>query len=86
MVCPQAYPLGPGLFAGVLREGGHDVIIYDAAIEDVGVDYYLDLAEVEGRPWQMIGVTATTPLIMEAWEMAKLCKGRGSSPSWVGRI
>ncbi len=40
-------PLGLGYLAGVLREGGHDVIIYDAAIEDVGVDYYLDLAEAK---------------------------------------
>ena len=53
------------------------MIIYDAAIEEVGVDYYLDLAEAEGRPYEMIGVTATTPLIQEAWEMAQLCKARG---------
>lgn len=70
-------PLGLGYLAGVLREGGHDVLIYDAAIEDVTVDYYLDLAEGQGRPYQLIGITATTPLIVEAWEMAELCKRRG---------
>jgi anaerobic magnesium-protoporphyrin IX monomethyl ester cyclase len=70
-------PLGLGYLAAVLREGGHDVMIFDAAVEDVGVDYYLDLAEEQGKPFELIGVTATTPLIQEAWDMAKLCKGRG---------
>ncbi len=70
-------PLGLGYLAAVLREGGHEVMIYDASIEDVGVDYYLDQAEAKGKPYQMIGVTATTPLMPDAWEMAKLGKGRG---------
>ncbi len=70
-------PLGLGYLAGVLREGGHETMIFDAAVEDVGVDYYLNQAESEGRPYQMIGVTATTPLMPEAWEMAELCKARG---------
>ncbi|NJN83463.1 MAG: hypothetical protein HC802_15050 [Caldilineaceae bacterium] len=66
-----------GYLAAVLREGGHEVMIFDAAIEDVGVDYYLDRAEEHGKPFEMIGVSATTPLIQEAWEMAQLCKQRG---------
>ena len=70
-------PLGLGYLAAVLREGGHDVIIYDAAIEDVGVDYYLDQAEATGKPFRLIGVSATTPLIQEAWEMALQAKRRG---------
>jgi len=70
-------PLGLGYLAAVLREGGHEVMIFDAAIEDVGVDYYLDRAEEEGRPYGMIGITATTPLINDAWEMAQLGKQRG---------
>ena len=70
-------PLGLGYLAAVLREGGHEVMIYDAAIEDYGVDYYLDKAEAERRPYDLIGVTATTPLIPDAWELAKLGKKRG---------
>ena len=70
-------PLGLGYLAAVLREGGHDCMIYDAAIEDVGVDYYIDQAEAAGKPYLMIGVTATTPLINDAWEMAKLGKKTG---------
>jgi radical SAM superfamily enzyme YgiQ (UPF0313 family) len=70
-------PLGLGYLAAVLREGGHEVMIFDASIEDVNVDYYLDSAEAEGRPYQLIGVTATTPLMPDAWAVAKLAKQRG---------
>jgi len=70
-------PLGLGYLAAVLREGGHEVMIFDAAVEDVTVDYYLELAEDRGKPYDLIGITATTPLIQEAWEMAQLCKKRG---------
>ncbi len=70
-------PLGLGYLAATLREGGHEVMIYDAAIEDVGVDYYLDRAEAAGKPYNLIGITATTPLIEDAWEMAQLAKKRG---------
>ena len=39
-------------------------------IEDVDIEYYLDQAEVHGKPYHMIGVTATTPLMPDAWAMA----------------
>jgi anaerobic magnesium-protoporphyrin IX monomethyl ester cyclase len=70
-------PLGLGYLAAVLREGGHEVIIYDAAIEDVGVEYYIDQAAARSKPYHLIGITATTPLIADAWEMAQLAKQRG---------
>jgi len=70
-------PLGLGYLAAVIREGGHEVMIFDAAVEDVDVDYYIELAESQGRPYDLIGITATTPLIPDAWEMASLAKKYG---------
>lgn len=70
-------PLGLGYLAGVLREGGHDVMIYDASIEDVEVSYYIERAEEQRKPYDLIGITATTPLIEDAWEMAQYAKKKG---------
>ncbi|NPA90574.1 MAG: radical SAM protein [Chloroflexi bacterium] len=69
-------PLGLGYLAAVLREAGHEPMIYDAAVEDVPITYYLDQAIEEGRPFGMVGITATTPLIEEAWDMAFEVKQR----------
>lgn len=70
-------PLGLGYLAATLREAGHEPFIYDAAIEDVPVSYYIEQAEATGKPFRLIGITATTPLIGDAWEMAKLAKRYG---------
>ncbi len=65
-------PLGLGYLAAVLRENGHEVAIYDAAVEDEPFEAFLDRTRFD-----MVGVTATTPLIYEAWDMAKAAKERG---------
>ena len=70
-------PLGLGYLAAVLREAGHDVMIYDASIEDYPIEHYLDEAEAAGQPYKVLGVTAATPLIEDAWEMAKVGKRYG---------
>ena len=70
-------PLGLGYLAAVLREAGHDVMIYDASIEDYPLEHYLDEAIEAGKPYKVLGITAATPLIEDAWEMAKIGKKYG---------
>ncbi len=65
-------PLGLGYLAAVLRENGHDVAIFDAAVETEPFTEFLDRTNFD-----MVGVTATTPLIYEAWIMAQEAKKRG---------
>lgn len=65
-------PLGLGYLAAVLREKGHPVGIYDAAVEDEPLE-----TVVKRGGYEMIGITAVTPLIVDAWEMAKEAKRLG---------
>ncbi len=66
-------PLGLGYLAAVLERGGHQVQLYDAEVEEEPLTSVLD----QGR-FQLVGVTAVTPLIYEAWEVAKEAKERGA--------
>jgi anaerobic magnesium-protoporphyrin IX monomethyl ester cyclase len=59
-------PLGLGYLASVLREHGHAVAIYDAAIEDEQLE-----TVVRRGGYELLGITAPTPLILDAWKMAK---------------
>ena len=65
-------PLGLGYLAGVLRENGHQVGIYDAAIEDEPLE-----TVVRRGGYELLGITAVTPLIDDAWAMAKRGKALG---------
>src|SRR5512136_2965686 len=65
-------PLGLGYLAAVLRENGHQVGLYDAAIEDEPLE-----TVIRRGGYEMIGITAVTPLIVDAWNMAKEAKSLG---------
>lgn len=65
-------PLGLGYLAAVLREAGHPVGIYDAAVEDEPLEVV-----VRRGKYEMLGITAATPLIKDAWNMAKEGKRMG---------
>lgn len=65
--------MGLGYLAGSLRVGGHDVEIYDAGIETV------PLREVMANGhFDVVGVSAPTPLIYEAWDVAAEAKRLGA--------
>ncbi len=65
-------PLGLGYLASVLRERGHQVGIYDSAVEDESLEDVVS----RGR-YQVLGITAVTPLIVDAWNVAKVGKRLG---------
>ena len=58
-------PLGLGYLAAALRMHGHGVAIYDAAIEDEPLE-----TVVRRGGYELLGITAPTPLIQDAWKMA----------------
>ena len=65
--------MGLGYLAGSLRAGGHGVEIYDAGIETV------PLAEVMANgQFDVVGISAPTPLIYEAWDVAAEAKRLGA--------
>jgi anaerobic magnesium-protoporphyrin IX monomethyl ester cyclase len=66
-------PLGLGYLAAVLEEAGHQVQIYDAAVEDEPLGNVLDRIKFE-----VVGISSTTPLINEAWEAAREAQAHGA--------
>jgi anaerobic magnesium-protoporphyrin IX monomethyl ester cyclase len=65
-------PLGLGYLAATLREHGHPVDIYDAAIEEEPLE-----AVARRGGYELLGISAVTPLIVEAWAMAREGKRLG---------
>jgi len=67
--------MGLGYLAGALLAHGYDVDIWDAAVEE-------EVETLERRlardSYEMVGISAPTPLIVNAWEAAATAKKHGA--------
>jgi len=70
-------PLGLGYLAACLRQAGHEPVIFDAAVEEEPVEAVIARAAEARRPFGLIGISATTPLIPDAWDMAARARKLG---------
>jgi anaerobic magnesium-protoporphyrin IX monomethyl ester cyclase len=68
---PKLPPLGLLYLAAVLEKKGHSIKIIDLNI------YPDELSPEMLKNFDIVGVTATTPLIKEAWKLAKIIKKEG---------
>src|SRR5512135_1671150 len=65
---------GLGYLAGALIHAGYDQVdLYDGAVENESLD-----ARLTREPFDIVGISAPTPLIYQAWEAARIAKGHGA--------
>jgi len=70
---------GLGYLAGALLANGYtDTTLHDGAVEDESVAQALDRAIAERRPYDVVGISAPTVLIENAWVAARDAKARGA--------
>jgi len=70
---------GLGYLAGSLLANGYtDVTLHDGAVETESVAQVLDRARAENRPYDIVGISAPTVLIENAWRIARDAKARGA--------
>ncbi|MFZ5366487.1 MAG: B12-binding domain-containing radical SAM protein [Patescibacteria group bacterium] len=67
---PRLPPLGLLSIAAVLEKEGHQVFVLDLNVEPNNLERFLR------KRFDLVGITATTPLIKEAWRLTKICKRR----------
>ena len=66
-------PLGLGYLGAVLEEEGHEVQLWDGAVEEEPLTTLLD-----SEAFDLVGITSVTPLIHEAWEAAAEAQKRNA--------
>ncbi len=64
---------GLGYLAGALLHAGYTVDIFDGAVENESLD-----ARLRREPFDIVGISAPTPLIYQAWEAARTAKAHGA--------
>ncbi len=70
---------GLGYLAGSLLANGYtDVTLHDGAVETESVAQLLDRAIADGQPYDVVGISAPTVLIENAWAGARDAKARGA--------
>jgi anaerobic magnesium-protoporphyrin IX monomethyl ester cyclase len=70
---------GLGYLAGsLLANGYNDVTLHDGAVEDESVAQVLDQAIADKHPYDIVGISAPTVLIENAWKTAAEAKARGA--------
>ena len=70
---------GLGYLAGSLLANGYsDVTLHDGAVEDETVPQVLDRAIAEKHPYDVVGISAPTVLIENAWAAAREAQARGA--------
>ena len=71
---------GLGYLAGSLLANGYDdTTLYDGAVETESVAQVLDRAIAEKHPYDVVGISAPTVLIENAWAAAREAKARGAT-------
>ncbi|MFQ5576468.1 MAG: B12-binding domain-containing radical SAM protein, partial [Anaerolineae bacterium] len=67
--------MGLGYLAGALLAHGHEVDIWDAAVEEERESFAGLLAR---QRYDVVGISAPTPLITNAWQAARTAKMAGA--------
>ena len=75
-------PMGLLYLAGKLLDDGHDVRIYDVDIEDIKPDELANL--IHEFDADLVGITSTTPTILEAHNIALAIKAVHEAPVIIG--